>query len=146
MYCKHIIDSLKRLSFLLCILLVSGISGQSQTNTMSKELPSSAVQVPQYFRAVKDIKAYFDQQGVPTELNELQNGAETYCFITAHPYSGVDTTDLYCFVKRGERWGLFLKAFLWKTPFKENVEFKTDGDFIDIICKGIVVLKINPPN
>ena len=138
-------DPLK-VAFILAVLLSLGINGHSQTNTMSKELPSSALQVPQYFRAVKDVKAYFDQQGVPIELKEVSGKTETYCFITAHPYSGVDTTDLYCFVKRGERWGIFLKAFLWKTPFKEDVEFKLDGDFVDVICRATVVLKINPPH
>jgi hypothetical protein len=112
---------------------------------MPTELPPSTLQGSQYFHAVKDIKAYFDQQGVPVEVRELSGKAESYCFVMAHPYSGIDTTDLYCFVKRGERWGMFLKAFLWKTPFKEDVSFRLDADFVDVICKGDIVLKINPP-
>lgn len=59
---------------------------------------------------------------------------------------GVDTTDLYCFVKHAERWTMFLNAFLWKTPRKQDIEFKISGEFIDVICKGAVVLKLSPPN
>jgi hypothetical protein len=35
---------------------------------------------------------------------------------------------------------------LWKTlPFSIS-EIKVDGDFVDVICNGQVILKINPPN
>jgi len=113
---------------------------------MSKDLPNPNVplNVPGFCRSTNDIRAYFDQQGVPVELKEAKGKSESYCFVLAYPYSGIDTTDLYCFVQRGEGWVMFLKAALWKTPHG-SVEFKSDGDFMNVVCNGAVVLKLNPP-
>jgi hypothetical protein len=137
---------LKRFVYLLGISAIFLISptGYSQTVT-SKALASGAIEVPRYLHTTNEIGAYFDQHHVPAELSEVRGKNENYCFVLAHPYSGVDTTDLYCFVKAGDGWGMLLKTYLWKTPFRKDVEFKADGDFVDVICKGVVVLKINPP-
>lgn len=133
-----------RLAGLVVVLCVC--YALANTNIMSKDLPNPNVplNVPGFCRSTNDIKAYFDQQGVPVELKEAKGKYETYCFVLAYPYSGIDTTDLYCFVQRGEGWLMFLKAALWKTRHG-TVEFKSDGDFMNIVRDGAVVLKLNPP-
>ena len=122
------------------------MNSHSQTTKVSQLSPPLSLQVPRFFKTNEDIKAYFDKNGIPVEVKEIQAKKEKYYFVLAYPYSGIDTTDLYCFVKGDAGWGMFLKAFLWKTPFKEDVKFKLDGDFVDVLCKSIVVLKINPPH
>jgi hypothetical protein len=129
----------------LGVLLAVGMDCHSQSIATPKGLPWYTLNVPKFFPTVQAIKLYFDQQGVPAELAQVKGTSHTYCFVTAHPYSGIDTTDLYCFVKRDEKWEEFLKAYLFRTPFQQDVQFKTDGDFVDVLCKGIVSLKINPP-
>jgi hypothetical protein len=143
MHYKYIPKSVGMLAFVLCVLLVADGIGHSQTNTASKGPPAYALEVPGYFPAVNAIKGYFDQQGVTVKIKELSGRTDAFCFVRAYPYSGVDTTDLYCFVKRDGEWLMFLKAFLWRASI--DVEFKVDGDFVDVICRGVVVLKINPP-
>ena len=146
MHCEYIPNSLRWLILILCMPIIYGVNTYSQTNIMLTGVTSSsALEGSQYFNASRDIKAYFSQQGIPAELKELLGRTESYCFVTAHPYSGLDTTDLYCFVKQGERWRMFLKAFLWKTHRKEDVEFRVHGDLVEVVRKGVVVLAINPP-
>ena len=111
---------------------------------MAAELPSGPIDVPRFLPDTKAIKNYFDQRGVPVDVNEVLGKQQHYCFVKAYPYSGVDTTDLYCFVKRSDRWVLCLQAFLWKTPRKEDVQFAVRDEFVDVVSKGRVVLKLNP--
>lgn len=113
----------------------------------AQDLANSPPPVPANHPLVtdKDIKDYFDKQSIPSTLEKIETEHEIYIFVKAHPYSGLDITDLYCFVKRHDRWAMFLRASLWKTPFDKDIAFKEDGSFIDVSCKGAVVLKINPP-
>ena len=88
---------------------------------------------------------FFDKNDIPSDGKLIESKTKKYYFILAKPYSGVDTTDLYCYVRRGDRWVLFLNAFLWKTPFKEDIDFKVEGDFVNVICKGVTILKLDTP-
>jgi hypothetical protein len=113
---------------------------------MAKDLPNPAepFDVPRFFTSTNAIKTHFETNGVPTELKQTQSKSETYCFVLACPYSGVDSIDLYCFVRSGEGWAMFLKAYLWKTR-PGTVELKPNGNFVDVLRDDEVILKINPP-
>jgi hypothetical protein len=125
---------------LSCVICLMALDPSQLNQALANELPSTRLEVPSFFYTTKAIKGYFDQQGVPAEVEEIHGKYEQYCFIKAFPYSGIDTTDLYCCVNRNGRWTVFLKAYLFRTPPGSKVEFKTDGDFMDVVCKGVVVL------
>jgi hypothetical protein len=122
--------------------------GHSQTNSAptGAHPPSFSLEVPYYFHDTKDIETYFDRHGHSARVKEIQGKAKTYVFVMDQPYSGVDTTDLYCFTKRGDNFQMFSKTFLWKTINENDVEFKTEGSFVNVIVRKMVVLKINPPD
>ena len=143
---KPIIYPLKRLILagMAIGVVTCGSHGAILTNQMQKELPSFPLKVPELFHTVKEIGNYFDRQGVPSDVKELQGKVEAFRFVKAYPYSGSDTTDLYCFIKEGDAWVMFLKTFLWDTPHGSIVEFSVNGDFVDVIQGGQVVLKLNP--
>src|SRR5579871_310393 len=63
------------------------------TKTMAKDLPNPTdpFNVPAFFASTHAIKAHFETNGVPAELKEAQSKSANYCFVLAHPYSGMDT-------------------------------------------------------
>ena len=130
----------------LLVVLCASWNACSPSKAMAKDLPDPNVplNVPGFCRSTNDIKMYFDQHGVPVEIRGAKGKTESYCFVLASPYSGMDTTDLYCYVKAGEGWLIFLQATLWKTG-PASVDFKADGDFMNVLRNDSVVLKINPP-
>ncbi|HXC99904.1 MAG TPA: hypothetical protein VN048_11220 [Verrucomicrobiae bacterium] len=130
----------------LFTLLLTSWAMCSPIEAMSEDLPKNPGKsgVPQFCKSTNEISAFFKEKGVPVEVKEIQGKNENFCFVLAYPYSGVDTTDLYCYVKAGEGWGLFLTAALWKSG-PNSIEIKPEGDFMDVTCRGVVVLKVNPP-
>jgi hypothetical protein len=139
-------SSLRQIVSLLgiCAVWLSGITICISDEAMPPNTSKTSQDFPTFFKADQDLKAYFIESypGADTEI--IQGKLRTYCFALVYPYSGMDTTDLYCFVKVDTGWLLFLRATLWKTPPK-STHFRLDDDFVDVICKGNVVLKINPP-
>jgi hypothetical protein len=100
--------------------------------------------VPGFFASTNAIDTYFAERHVPREAKQAQNGPEIYYFVLAYPYSGTDTTELYCFVRGGEGWTLFLQASLWQTPPK-TVELEVSGEFIDVLRSGDVTIRLKAP-
>jgi hypothetical protein len=106
--------------------------------------PLHKMMLPSFFSSVQEIKGFLKKERVPADIKEVAGKSDRFCFICAYPYSGEDTTDLYCFVWRGEGWLKFLSAGIWSAP-PGTLEFVVDGDFVDVKSKGVVVLKLNPP-
>jgi hypothetical protein len=85
----------------------------------------------------------------------MQTKDRSYCFVMAHRLFGrsncvtfdplwcADTTDFYCFVKTDNGWVPFLKAHAKGLPWE--LDFQAEGNFINVINKNSVVLKLNPP-
>jgi len=136
----------KSVAFICVIALCLVVSSDLPSNATPNELPNvnSSANISPFYRSINDVDLFFKTNKIPAEGQEIKNQSMDYYFVMAHPYSGMDTTDLYCFVKRGRGWAMFLKAFLWKAPFAGDVKFKVDGEFVNVICKDKVVLKVNP--
>lgn len=132
-------------SLLIPILLLGFLAVCFLNTTLSKDLPDPAkrLDVPRSFLSTNQIQKFFKDRNIPTELKQVQGKRLLYCFASASPYSGVNTTELFCFVKDDAGWALILTATLWKSG---SLEFKQNGDFMDVVSFGVVVLKINPPN
>jgi hypothetical protein len=130
----------------LFTLLLASWAMYSPIEARSQDLPKNLEKsgVPRFCKSTNEISGYFKEKGVPVEIKEIQGKNENFCFVLAYPYSGVDTADLYCYVKSGEGWGLFLTATLSNSG-PNSIEIKPEGDFMDVICRGVVVLKVNPP-
>ena len=103
------------------------------------------VEGQQIFRTIGDIKQFFSVEKYAAEFKQVEGKADSYFFVLASPYDIV-ATDVYCFVKRHSNWHMFIKAHLFDTPgFDEKVKFQVDGDFVDVVCKGVVIIKLNAP-
>src|SRR6267142_3833317 len=120
------------------------ISGNKLTKNSPRPgapLPDSSVplKVPDSFRSAKEIITYFADQGVPTETKELPPPPRNYFFLLAYPYSGADTADLYCFVRRDQGWRRFFTTALPNTS-RGPVDFKLNGHQINVLLNGAVVM------
>ena len=132
--------------FIWVTAICLGLSFHFLLNAMPIETQDSdlSANVRPFYKSIKDIDLFFTGKKIPIETKEVSNNSTDFYFVTAHPYSGIDTTDLYCFVRRGNGWAMFIKAFLWETPFAKDIKFKPDGEFINVICKDRLILKLNP--
>jgi hypothetical protein len=104
--------------------------------------------VPDMFHSEKEIREHFEKRSMLREIKIVKKQDDVFCFVLAarSPSDSMDISNLYCFVqgknKNGEVWGKLLKAVLAYTW--NNVEFEPNGDFVDVIHNGVVVLKYNP--
>jgi hypothetical protein len=151
-------SNFKGLACLLTAVLLAGLSVHAGEKKPSKtKLPCG---LPAVFSSVDDIQTRFEErlsnrQGIPLYLKEIQTKDRSYCFIMAHRLLGrsncvtfdplwcADTTDFYCFVKTKDGWVPFLKAHAKGLPW--DLDFQAEGNFIDVMSKSAVVLKLNPP-
>ncbi len=101
--------------------------------------------VAQFSRATNDIVAQFVGEGIPVDTTEIVAKKARYFLLRAYPYSGVDTTDIYCFVWRNSEWSMYLRAFLPATPRREDVSLRERGEFVDVLSKGKLVLSLTAP-
>jgi hypothetical protein len=110
------------------------------------EAIQSSLNPPAVFESVSELNSYFEQHGVVAKSKLIQGHLRALCFVWDDPFSGVDTTLLSCYVISESHPVLFLRAVLRKTLPNSVSDFVVDGDFVDVVCKGQVILKINPPN
>jgi hypothetical protein len=130
--------------YIFSLIFVFGTRGNCQTNYISNSSFPRNFEIPHSFATITNVEEYFKSQDCPIGIVEFQGRDERYLFVKAYPYSGIDTTDLYCFVKRNQRWTIFAKAFLWKTPSKDDVSFRENGDSVEVYSKGVLTLKLRP--
>jgi len=107
-------------------------------------MPANQKKLPAFFNSAQELNDFLKQQKLPADVEVASTKSGSYCFVFAYPYSGMDTTDLYCYVKEGDMLGLYLTATLFRTPPKK-AKVSVDGDFVDVICKEKLVLKISQP-
>jgi hypothetical protein len=98
-----------------------------------------------FFSSTNAIDTYFETNDMPALIIPVQTKSEQFCFAWASPFSGIDTTILYCYVGRDNRWVLYLEATLRRTPYNADLEFKANGDYVDVIREGDLLLKIKRP-
>jgi hypothetical protein len=52
---------------------------------------------PGSFTSLDELKSFFEQHGVVAQIKVVQGKSRTFCFVWDDPFSGVDTTILYCY-------------------------------------------------
>jgi hypothetical protein len=109
---------------------------------MSNDVPDPRVplMIPVMFQSTNSLKMFFETNGGPVDVRVENNNSEVYCLVIAYRYSGVDTADFFCFMKANDYWFLFLNASFSRTP-PGSIKFVGDGEFLNVIRKGKVVLK-----
>src|SRR5580704_1304946 len=65
-----------------------------------------------FFRNLDDLKDAFQKYNVPLQTQEIAVADRKYVFVTAAPYSGMDSIDLYCYQYTGLNWSLYTVTFL----------------------------------
>jgi hypothetical protein len=97
---------------------------------------------PGIFASTNAIDTYFETNGLPAVVKEVQTKSTKYCFVWAFPYSGMDATLLYCYVKYERGWMLYFQAGLIRTDPNADLKFKANGDYVDVIREGELLFKI----
>lgn len=83
------------------------------------------------FASTNALGAYCERKQVPAELAVVKTDGFEYCFVMANPYSGFVMVHLFVFVRREDRWLLFMKADL-RDCTAALLKFKPNGKHVDI--------------
>src|SRR6266567_1568392 len=65
-----------------------------------------------FFKSLDELKSAFEKHKVPILVQEMAVSGNKYVFVTAAPYSGVNSVDLYCYQYTGANWSLYTSTFL----------------------------------
>jgi len=132
------------LTYCFVAFLISAVSGCCPQQPPPTKQVDLFAYPPGAFASTSAILEQFRKAAVPFDLKELRGGEQRYAVVQAYPYSGADTTEVYCFVNRGGKWLIFAKAVLWKTRPK-SASFVANGDQVSVIAGGKTVLSFNAP-
>jgi hypothetical protein len=95
-----------------------------------------------YFGATTEITNFFARADVPVEVLHLKNLNTNNFVLCAFPYSGVDTIDVFYFVKYGEGWKLKMLYFCLQPKSRHLEATIENSDKIVLRAKQQELLRI----
>jgi len=87
------------------------------------------------FQSKQDITNFFAQNHISIEVFELKNFSSENLVFASYPYSGLDTIDVFYFVKYGERWNLKM-VYFYLRPKERKLKLAEQNDRIIIRAAG----------
>ena len=95
------------------------------------------------FASTNEINARFAEAGVSITVLPLQEFKADNYVLTAYPYSGSDTIDVYSFVKRGDKWSIQMLYFAL-SPTERRFRVRETRDEIEIFDGDKKLVSIIP--
>jgi hypothetical protein len=99
-------------SLILAVILLSRFSATAELKIHNID------QIP-YFPSIKELTNFFSDAQVSIDVLKLNKFAGSNFILAAYPYSGLDTIDVYSFVKFGEGWKLNMVYFYLRPKYRE---------------------------
>src|ERR1043166_2682951 len=96
-----------------------------------------------HFVSVQAITNHFSKANVPIKPVKLELFRETHFIFAAYPYSGLDTIDVYVFVKYGEEWVLQM-LYLHPRPKSRQMHARETKNQIEILCGDDEIFRLTP--
>ena len=96
-----------------------------------------------HFDSVQAITNHFSKANVPIKPVKLELFRESNFIFAAYPYSGVDTIDVYVYVKYGDEWVLQMLYF-HPRPKSRQIRAKETKSQIVILCGDDEILRLTP--
>jgi hypothetical protein len=107
--------------------------------------PITTFEIPGGFSDTNVLKSYFAGKRIPVDVRALHDSTNQYIAVLVMPYSGVDTTQVYCYAQRGGMW-LFLAAINVWSGGARSLDIKVEDNALVILRRGRVVFKASPPD
>lgn len=101
---------------LFVMMFTSGVGAQTAPSIHDlDEFPA--------FSSTADITNFFAKAETPIKILELKHFSTNNFIVTAYPYTGVATIDVFHFVKYGDRWKTKMVLFYLRPKYRRlNVE------------------------
>ena len=126
------------LKFALCLLIASVITAKAEIGSNTHNIANL-----HHFGSVQEITNYFQKVKVPIEVLELKNFSKEHFLFAAFPYSGLDTIDVYCYVKYGEQWDIKMLYFHLR-PKARSLTVEETADQIVVFCAKEEFIRLSP--
>ena len=78
------------------------------------------------FSSVNDITIFFSETSVPIKVLELKSHSTNNFILAAYPYAGVDTIDVFHFVKYGNSWKIKMVFFYLRPKYRRLTVAETE--------------------
>jgi hypothetical protein len=126
------------LAILLGIMLKVAASSEGESTTRNS---NSSIGDRRFFADIGKMKASFDEQGIPIDMQQGKVAGNSYAVVVDCPYSGPASADVYCYVLDDGTWRLYELLFVKRSL--DRIDVKEKGDAIEIINDGNVLLTLN---
>ena len=96
-----------------------------------------------HFSSIQEITNYFGKVGVSIKILRLKKFGDERLLFAAYPYSGLDTIDVFYFVKYGEQWVLNMLYF-HLGPKDRTLRVEERRKQIFIFCGKEEIFRLTP--
>jgi hypothetical protein len=131
--------------------LLAAILLLSLTLTTRGEMKIHNLNEIPYFASIDEITHFFNDANVSIDVLQLKRFSSNNVVLAAYPYSGVDTIDIFAFVKYGKGWMLNTVHFHLRPKHRKLKVTETDTKIViwdadDEILSLTIDATLNSPN
>lgn len=132
----------QRLIIALVILPLLLLSDVINTPNTVKGHPYFDAAVTKHYDSINQIKEWFQKREVPISSREISTKNQKFLFVTAYPYSGANSLDLYCYRLEDTVWSLCALVFITQSK-SFSVDIQQEAKYLNVLHDQVSILKIS---